>query len=122
MVLQVYDIAFLLLFRHPVHQKELLATSNVRVELQKGPACVYLQGMRILMERLGGRIISIDKKRNVDVGSSAHTPLGLSRFSPRRSKNVVRLGMVHQIPDKTQMSPLGEKAPPIGAIILILQL
>lgn len=74
MILQPYDVAFLLLLCHTVHQQKLLAALNVGVELEKTPIGTYFERMRVLMEGLRGRIVAVDKKRNVSAGAGALAP------------------------------------------------
>lgn len=71
MILQTHDVAFLLLFRHAVHQQKLLATLNVGVELEKTPIGTHFERMRVLMEGLRGQIVAVNKKRNVNAGACA---------------------------------------------------
>ena len=73
-ILQPYDVAFLLLLCHTVHQQKLLAALNVGVELEKTPVGVHLERVCILMEGLRGRIVAVDKKRNVSAGAGALAP------------------------------------------------
>lgn len=40
---QSYDVAFLFLFCHAVHQQKLLATVNVGVELDEAPVGAYFK-------------------------------------------------------------------------------
>ncbi len=42
-ILQPYDVAFLLLLCHAVHQQKLLSTLNVGVELEKTPVGAYFK-------------------------------------------------------------------------------
>ncbi|HEV2223836.1 MAG TPA: hypothetical protein VGR84_12615 [Candidatus Acidoferrales bacterium] len=74
-ILQPYDVAFLLLFCHAVHQQKLLAALNVGIEPEKASISADFERMCILMEGLRGRIVAIDKKRNVNAGAGALAPL-----------------------------------------------
>jgi len=42
-LLQPYDVAFLFLLRHAVHQQKLLAAVNVGVELDETPVGAYFK-------------------------------------------------------------------------------
>ncbi|HLJ42453.1 MAG TPA: hypothetical protein VKT50_13265 [Candidatus Acidoferrales bacterium] len=75
MILEPYDVAFLFLFRHAVHQQKLLTALNVGVELEKTPVGTYFERMCVLMEGLRGRIVAVDKKRNVNAGACAFATL-----------------------------------------------
>lgn len=73
-ILQPYDIAFLFLFCHAVHQQKFLAAVNVGIELEKTPVGAHFERMCILVERLRGRIVAVDKKRNVNAAACAFAP------------------------------------------------
>ncbi|HXT74472.1 MAG TPA: hypothetical protein VN785_11525 [Candidatus Angelobacter sp.] len=73
-ILQPYDVALLFLFCHAIHQKKLLAAVNVGIELEKTSIRAHFERMCILMERLRGGIVAVDKKRNVDVAARTLAP------------------------------------------------
>jgi hypothetical protein len=73
-ILQPYNVAFLLLLCHAVHQQKLLATLNVGIEPEKTPISAHFERMCILVERLRGRIVAVNKKRNVDAAACAFAP------------------------------------------------
>lgn len=74
-ILQPYDVAFLFLFCHTIHQQKFLAAVNVGIELEKASIGAHFERMCILMEGLRGGIVAVDKKRNVNAGACAFAPL-----------------------------------------------
>lgn len=108
-ILQPYDIAFLFLVCHAVHQQKLLTALHIGVELEKTPIGAYFERMCVLMEGLRGRIVAVDKKGNVNAGACAFAALGYRRGSRGRTARLIRCAVIQQIPDKTHMPPRARK-------------
>ena len=108
-ILQPDDVAFLFLVCHAVHQQKLLTALNVGVELEKTSIGAYFERMCVLVEGLRGRIVAVDKKRNVDAGACAFAALRSRRESRGHTPRLIRFAMIQQIPHKTHMPPRTRK-------------
>ncbi len=72
---QRHHVTLLLFLRNSVHHQELLSVLHIRIQAQQSTAGVYFKCIRILVERLIGRRVAVDKHRHIHAGSGALSPL-----------------------------------------------